>query len=231
MKRICLTIFALAMPFSVQADTGDPTYSYERVAFFPTDRSLVRPEDGVMLADGTLLIADQVHGLVALDLEGAKRPFGDFAAAGYVHEPPDRSAGPNGVAMEPDGIHVLVAVDLKPMDGALFRLGPTDDHEPQSELRRMDSGLDFANGLAIDEVRGQLYVAETMANRIIGYRLSMPTGRLSDHRVIEWFGDRLAQSEGLKKHGTCGSPMRTAPAKWTFRRAAVSPAMASSGTR
>ena len=45
MQRICLTIFALAMLFSVQADTADPTYAYEQVAFFPADRSLVRPED------------------------------------------------------------------------------------------------------------------------------------------------------------------------------------------
>ena len=242
MHRICFALLTLALGFVVHADASESALSYQQVALFPADRSLVRPEDGVMLADGTLLIADQVHGLVALDPDGAKRPFGDFAAAGYVHEPPERSAGPNGVALEPNGVYVLVAdiftgaiyrvhtgtehveriyqhefgvnsarrdrlgalwftqstenngpdsearmfaaVDLKPLDGALFRLGPTDDHEPHPDLRRMDSGLDFANGLAIDEARHQLYVAETMANRIIGYRLSVPAGRLSDRRVI-----------------------------------------------
>ncbi|MEE4302601.1 MAG: SMP-30/gluconolactonase/LRE family protein [Wenzhouxiangella sp.] len=215
---------------------------FEQVALVPADRSLVRPEDGVMLADGTLLVADQVHGLVALGLDGDKRAFGDFEAAGYVHDPPDRSAGPNGVALEPDGVHVLVAdvltgaiyrvnsrteqvvrihqhefgvnsarrdrsgavwftqstenngpdsearmfaaVDTKPMDGALFRLSPTNDHEPYPELQRKDQGLDFANGLAIDEERGYLYVAETMADRILGYRLSVLTGKLSNRRVI-----------------------------------------------
>ncbi|MDT8439896.1 MAG: nuclear transport factor 2 family protein [Wenzhouxiangellaceae bacterium] len=95
------------------------TQSYERIALVPADRSLVRPEDGVMLADGSLLIADQAHGLVHLAPDGAKRPFGDFAGAGYVHEPPARSAGPNGVAMEPDGIHVLVADTLT---GAIYRV-------------------------------------------------------------------------------------------------------------
>ena len=221
---------------------AEQAQAYEQVAMFPADRSLVRPEDGVMLADGTLLIADQVHGLVALDAAGDRRPFGDFAAAGYVHEPPERSAGPNGVAMEPNGIHVLVAdvftgaiyrvhtvtehveriyqhefgvnsarrdrtgalwftqstensgpdsearmfaaVDTKPLDGALFRLTPTNDHEPIADLQRKDSGFAFANGLAIDEAHGRLYVAETMANRIIGYRLSVPTGMLTDKRVV-----------------------------------------------
>jgi len=217
--------------------------AYEQVALVPTERSLVRPEDGVMLADGTLLIADQVHGLVALDSAGAKRPFGDFSSAGYVHEPPERSAGPNGVSMEPDGIHVLVAdiltgaiyrinteteqvvrihqhefgansarrdssgavwfsqstrnragpdsearmfaaVDEGPLDGALFRLPPPADGSTESVAELKLSGLTFGNGVAIDEARGQIYVAETMANRIIGYRLSVADGRLSEGRVV-----------------------------------------------
>lgn len=233
---------------SVNRAASAPDYAqvfaqpFEHVSRFPVDRSLVRPEDGVMLADGTLLVADQLHGLVALNPDGAKRPFGDFASAGYVHEPPERSAGPNGVALEPNGIHVLVAdvltgaiyrvntenervelihqhgfgansarrdrsgaiwftqstenngpesearmfaaVDMPEADGALFRLTPTNDHEPMPELQRKDSGLAFANGLAIDEARGQLYVAETMADRILGYRLNTATGELSDRRVI-----------------------------------------------
>jgi len=216
--------------------------AYAQVALVPVDGSLVRPEDGVMLADGTLLIADQGHGLVALDPEGAKRPFGDFASAGYVHEPPGRSAGPNGVAMEPDGIHVLVAdvltgaiyrvntgseqvelihqhefganfarrdssgsvwftqstrnsgpdseaqmfaaVDSRSLDGALYRLPPPADGSggPTAELK--GGGLAFGNGVAIDEARGRLYVAETMGNRIVGFDLDVDTGELSDRRVI-----------------------------------------------
>ncbi len=243
MHRTCLALFALAMAYTVQADTAELAQSYEQVALFPADRSLVRPEDGVMLADGTLLIADQVHGLVALDPAGAKRPFGDFAAAGYVHEPPERSAGPNGVAMEPDGIHVLVAdiltgaiyrinteteqvvrihqhefgansvrrdssgavwfsqstrnragpdsearmfaaVDERFLDGALFRLPPPADGSTASAAELKLSGLTFGNGVAIDEARGEIYVAETMANRIVGYQLSVADGRLSEGRVV-----------------------------------------------
>ncbi|MFN2335236.1 MAG: SMP-30/gluconolactonase/LRE family protein [Wenzhouxiangellaceae bacterium] len=249
MKRICLALFSLALACSVHADTSasaEPRAVVERVysqvALVPADHSLVRPEDGVSLSDGTLLIADQVHGLVALSPDGTKRPFGNFASAGYVHEPPERSAGPNGVALEPDGIHVLVAdvltgaiyrvntesenvkrihqhefgansarrdrtgalwftqstenngpdsearmfaaVDTNPLDGAVFRIAPADDHEPYPEPERKVSGLVFANGLAIDEVRNQLYVAETMADRIIGYRLSVASGTLSERRVV-----------------------------------------------
>ena len=232
----------LAEASVAQGQHHSPAQWFEQVALFPADRSLVRPEDGVILGDGTLLVADQVHGLVALDHSGAKRPFGDFKAAGYVHEPPSRSGGPNGVALEPDGAHVLVAdvftgaiyrvntgnehvervhlhgfgvnaarrdstgalwftqstqnngpdsearmfaaVDSRPSDGALFRIAPATAQVPGPAADLKASGLEFANGLAIDEARGQLYVAETMADRIIGYRLSVATGELSEGRVI-----------------------------------------------
>jgi len=220
-----------------------PRQVYEQASLVPADGSLVRPEDGVMLADGTLLIADQVHGLVALEPEGAKRPFGNFAAAGYVHERPERSAGPNGVAMEPDGIHVLVAdiltgaiyrinteteqvariyqhefgansarrdssgavwftqstrnragpdsearmfapVDRGFLDGALYRLPPPADGSTERVAELKLSGLAFGNGVTIDEARGEIYVAETMADRIVGYRLSVADGSLSEGRVV-----------------------------------------------
>ena len=227
MHRTCLALLSLALGFPVHAHASESALAYQPVALFPADRSLVRPEDGVMLADGTLLIADQVHGLVALDSAGAKQPFGDFASAGYVHEPPERSAGPNGVAMEPDSIHVLVAdiltgaiyrinteseqvvriyqhefgansarrdssgavwfsqstrnragpdsearmfaaVDGGFLDGALFRLPPPADSSTSSVAELKLAGLGFGNGVAIDEARSQIYVAETMADRIVG---------------------------------------------------------------
>ncbi len=216
--------------------------THEQVALLPADRNLVRPEDGVMLADGTLLVADQVHGLAALAPDGAKRAFGDFAAAGFVHAPPERSAGPNGVALEPDGIHVLVAdiftgaiyrvnteseqvelayqhefganaarsdssgaiwftqstensgpdsearmfaaVDMRSLDGALFRVPPPGADGSRSAAELKVPGMAFANGLAIDEARGQIYVAEVMADRISGYRLDVESGELSEGRVV-----------------------------------------------
>ncbi|WP_152560476.1 SMP-30/gluconolactonase/LRE family protein [Arenimonas donghaensis] len=208
---------------------------------FPQDGSLVRPEDGVILADGRLLVADQAHGLVSLDTQGKKQPFGRFAEAGYRHAPPAHAAGPNGVALEPDGVHVLVAdiftgaiwrvdtrnqdvtrayqhefgvnaarrdstgalwftqstrnqppdsearmfaaVNEAPRDGALFRIAPaTSGSAPVAELKASD--LNFANGLAIDEAADQIYVAETMGNRIIHFPLSAATGELGERRVL-----------------------------------------------
>ncbi|MCH8492729.1 MAG: SMP-30/gluconolactonase/LRE family protein [Idiomarina sp.] len=269
MKRIYLTLFTLAMVCSAHADA--PLVAFEQYTdtaalvaamagrttpvresdnpdphaqfdLFPADRTLNRPEDGVMLADGTLLVADQVHGLAALSPDGSKRPFGDFAAAGYVHQPPERSAGPNGVALEPDGIHVLVAdiftgaiyrvntesehvelayqhefganaarsdssgaiwftqstensgpdsearmfaaVDMRSLDGALFRVAPPGADGLRSAAELKVPGMAFANGLAIDETRGQIYVAEVMADRIVGYRLNVASGELSEGRVV-----------------------------------------------
>lgn len=86
---------------------------------FPADRSLNRPESGVVLADGTLVVADQVHGLVALSADGTSRPFGNLTAAGYIHAPPENAGAPNGVAFEPGKTHLLVA-DI--FTGTLYRV-------------------------------------------------------------------------------------------------------------
>src|SRR6056297_53156 len=223
-------------------DTDAADIVYEQAGLVPPQGGLVRPEDGVQLTDGRLLIADQRHGLIALAPDGSKRAFGDFASAGYIHAPPDRSAGPNGVSLEPDGIHVLVgdiftgaiyrvntenehvelayqhefganaarsdssgaiwftqstensgpdsearmfaAVDMRSLDGALFRVPPPGDDgaRPAAELKL--AGLAFGNGLAIDEARGRIYVAEVMGDRIIGYRMDVESGALSEGRVV-----------------------------------------------
>ena len=51
-------------------------WTFEEGMIFPADRSLVRPEDGVALADGRLIVADQEHGLRLLAGDGSHRPFG-----------------------------------------------------------------------------------------------------------------------------------------------------------
>ncbi|MEM9170175.1 MAG: SMP-30/gluconolactonase/LRE family protein [Pseudomonadota bacterium] len=103
---------------SPAADAGAPSLP-QGMAVFPADRSLHRPEDGVLLADGTLVVSDQRTGLAAIAPDGAVRPFGDFAGAGYVYAPPARPAGPNSVTVEPGGAHILVA-DL--FSGAIYRV-------------------------------------------------------------------------------------------------------------
>jgi sugar lactone lactonase YvrE len=75
---------------------------------FPADRPLHKPEDGVALPGGRVLVSDAVSGLRLIEADGTSRPFGDMVAAGYVHNPPAREGGANGVSLEPGGSHVLV---------------------------------------------------------------------------------------------------------------------------
>tara|TARA_B100001123_G_scaffold301644_1_gene336681 strand:- start:3632 stop:3961 length:330 start_codon:yes stop_codon:yes gene_type:complete len=48
-------------PAAVKAPT--PSWSFDPEMIFPADGSLNRPEDGEVLSDGRLIVADQVSGL------------------------------------------------------------------------------------------------------------------------------------------------------------------------
>lgn len=212
-------------------------------AIFPAARGLARVEDGLALADGRLIVIDQRHGLSLIGADESVRPFGRFAEAGYAHAPPAQLAGPNGVALEPDGAHALVAdvytgaiyrvnlnteaVELiythpfgvntavadstgaiwftqsaanaagpdsearlfEPLnnyaaEGALFRLPPAGADGARGVAQMLAEGLKFANGIVIDEARGQLYVAETMGDRINAYPVNVATGEVGQARVL-----------------------------------------------
>jgi sugar lactone lactonase YvrE len=86
---------------------------------FPAGRTLTKPEDGVALADGRLVVSDRSHGLRLLELDGSSRPFGNLQSAGYMHQPPRIEGGANGVALEPDGGHVLMCDVLS---GGIYRV-------------------------------------------------------------------------------------------------------------
>jgi sugar lactone lactonase YvrE len=220
-----------------------PGWSFDESSKFPAARGLVRPEDGLALRDGRIVVADQEHGLRVIAADGSTRSFGRFAEAGYVHAPPAQTAGPNGVALEPDGVHALVAdvftgaiyrVNLETQateriyghtfgvntavsdstgaiwftqstenrpgsdsvvrlfepfnsysaDGALYRIAPPSPDGARAPARRVLAGLSFANGIVIDEARGRIYLAETLGDRIAGYRLSVASGELSERAVV-----------------------------------------------
>jgi len=218
-----------------------PRWSFAQEMIFPADRSLVRPEDGIALPDGRLIVTDQVHGLRLVDTQGSSTPFGDLAGAGYVHAPPDRNGGANGISLEPDGTHLLLAdihhggiyrvdvesgatervyqhhygvntavrdslgsiwftqstansseggearmwaaVDVPISDGALLRLASADGKLAATAEVVVDS-LRYANGLAIDEQAGFLYVAETTGGRVLRYRVDLTSGRVSERSVF-----------------------------------------------
>ena len=86
-----------------------PDWEFAPTMVFPADNSLSRPEDGVALPDGRLIVTDQVHGLRLVHPDGSSAPFGEMPQAGYEHDPPAHPGGANGVSMEPGGTHLLVA--------------------------------------------------------------------------------------------------------------------------
>lgn len=217
-----------------------PQWAYDSTLVFPGDRSLVRPEDGVALPDGRLIVSDQVHGLRLVAIDGTSTPFGDLAAAGYTHLPPDHNGGANGIALEPSGTHLLLAdvfggaiyrvdvssgatekvyqhrygintavrdskgaiwftqsahntpeageprlwanVDIMDPEGALLRLGSQDGQLATVAEVVVDSLL-FANGVAIDEKSGHLYLAET-GGRVLRYRVDLNEGLVSERTVF-----------------------------------------------
>jgi len=251
MKRtLIVSLAGLCLAACAQPSTETPAetpaapaaWAFEDGEIFPADRSLQRPESGVVLADGTVVVVDQRTGLAAIAPDGSVRPYGNFSDAGYSHLPPDYAAGPNGAAFEPDGRHILTAdvftgslyrtdtetetttliyqhpfginyarrdstgaiwftqstenappnseerlfaaIDAPIPDGGLFRIAPVPDDASLPEPEAILSGLAFANGFVIDEGRGQLYLAETVGGRILGYRVDLATGALTGRRVV-----------------------------------------------
>jgi len=209
--------------------------------FFPADHSLARAEDGIAMADGSLLVVDQVHGLRRLFADGSSEPFGQMPQVGYRHDPSGLHGGANGMSLEPGGTHVLVAdifggglyrvaladgqsskiyqhryginvavrdssgaiwftqsahnpadqgealmwaaVDAPLPQGALLRIG-TRDGRLATEAEVIEDGLLFANGLAIDEERGVLYLAETTGMRVTRYELDVVAGSIATPEVV-----------------------------------------------
>ncbi|MEZ5008773.1 MAG: SMP-30/gluconolactonase/LRE family protein [Chitinophagales bacterium] len=96
-----------------------PYFTYQKESLFPGDGSLMRAEDGAMLEDGRIVVVDQAHGLRLIEKDGSNRPFGDFAATGFIHNPPNQVACPNGMMLEHDKQHILMS-DVA--DGKIYRV-------------------------------------------------------------------------------------------------------------
>ncbi|MXO48538.1 hypothetical protein GRI69_09735 [Erythrobacter vulgaris] len=129
-----------------------PTTTY---SFFPADRSLTHAEDGVVMPDGRLLVGDWDHGLVTLDPDGTKRPFGDFAAAGFTTKPDTLWNSPNGVSWEPDRRHVLVA-DIT--GGHIYRV----DTQTEAVIRIYDHP--FGVNAVVRDPSGAIWFTQSTEN-------------------------------------------------------------------
>jgi len=95
-------------------------------------------------------------------------------------------------------------------DGALYRIAPPSRDGASLPARRVLAGLGFANGIAIDEARGRIYVAETLADRITAYRLSVESGELTEHKVVATIS--APDNVELDEHGRLwvASPVQSA---------------------
>jgi sugar lactone lactonase YvrE len=246
LARRLATVFLGAMvavgsgPLPARSVGQSPAPLFEATMIFPTDRSLTRPEDGIALPDGRLVVADQVAGLRLVETDGTTRPFGRFEEAGYEHDPPARAGGPNGVSLDASGTRILVAdvfrggiyrvdiaseateriyqhrygvnavrsdrhggiwftqstrndpengeeelfrsVAVATPDGALYYL-PSSPPGESTEAVPVVEGLEFANGLALDEDAGVLYLSETMASKVHRFRFDAASGRVRDRTV------------------------------------------------
>ena len=111
-------------------------------------------------------------------------PFGvnavvrDPSGAIWFTQSTENSAGEGSEA------RMFAAADKPLGDGAVWRIAPDQIGLTAPEVVKVVGGLDFANGIAFDAVRGRLYVAEIVANRVLSFAVNSDTGLLSDRRVL-----------------------------------------------
>ncbi len=161
MKRLfslALVAGALSACATMTATNDDAASAQSAAKFnvFPAAKGLNRAEDGVALADGRIIVADQKHGLSLIAADGSVRPFGNFAKAGFRHDPKTWPAAPNGVALEPDGKHILVA-DIH--TGAIYR---TDIEAESTTLVHQHP---YAVNTAVRDSTGAIWFTQSSRNR------------------------------------------------------------------
>ena len=71
------------------------------------------------------------------------------------------------------------SIDAQTADGAVYYVPPRGERPAV----RLADGLGFANGIALDEDAGVLYVAETMKNRVLEFRVDVGAGVVQRRRV------------------------------------------------
>lgn len=132
-----------------------PAWTFDSTMIFPVSRGLTRPEDGVALADGRIIVADQAVGLRVIHPDGTTEPFGQLSGAGYMHHPPEMTGGANGVSLEPAGTHLLVA-DV--VTGAIYRVDASNG--TAEKLYQHAYGVNAA----IRDSKGNLWFTQSTRN-------------------------------------------------------------------
>lgn len=179
MKRILsLSVLACVLSACAMMPPGDSEtvspQSATKYAVFPAARGLNRAEDGVALPDGRIIVADQKHGLSVIAPDQSVRPFGNFAGAGFRHDPKTWPAAPNGVSLEPDGAHILVA-DIH--TGAIYRTNV------ETETTTLVHQHPYAVNTAVRDSSGAIWFTQSTRNR---------GGANSEERLTEPFNTHVA---------------------------------------
>jgi len=183
-----LTIVSCNSPKS-DKETGEaeksienfPYIRYNEEKLFPGDRSLLRVEDGVALEDGRVVVVDQANGLRLIEKDGSNRPFGNFKEVGFLNNPPEQIAGPNGLVLEHDGNHLLMC-DVS--DGKIYRTNIA------SEKTEMIYDHNYGVNALYSDKTGAIWFTQCAENTNMGemfmaLNLSVPTGaiyRMADHK-------------------------------------------------
>lgn len=97
---------------------------------------------------------------------------------------------------EEGGARMWQAVDTAASEGAVYRL-PMIDGRLADEAELVVDGLQFGNGIVVDERNGMLYVAETMGGRVHRFPVDFDTGTVGEGEVVleDVFPDNLEMDD------------------------------------
>jgi len=132
-----------------------PSFAFNESNTFPKDKSLRHPEDGKALADGRIVVGDEKFGLRIIEKDGKSRPFGKFKQIGWTHNPPQSPAGPNGMFLESDGFHLLLA-DV--YTGKIYRV------DTKTEETKMIYDHPFGVNSLVRDTKGTIWFTQSAKN-------------------------------------------------------------------
>jgi len=135
-----------------------------------------RPTGLAVDGQGTIWVAEAWEpALLRLTMDGHAEPFATACQGEPFLFPNDLAFAPDGALyMTDSGVRVQDLLEhgkirpdyeMLPMDGRVYRIDLA-----RGEVRKLDSGLRFANGIAFGP-DGALYVAETLTGHIYRYAL------------------------------------------------------------
>ena len=151
-----IELFAFSATANENCRSADfPQFTFSESQIFPKDRSLKHPEDGRALADGRIVVGDEVFGLRIIEKDGTSRGFGKFKEVGWVHDPPKVTAGPNGVFLESDGRHLLLA---EVYAGKIYRV------DTKTEETKMIYQHPFGINSIVRDSKGTIWFTQSAKN-------------------------------------------------------------------